>query len=176
MFGMASLRVLNRGVHWSRIGPDRTGLDRRPKWGQGLDRGSDRTGKCPDRTSPGSAFSAQTCKMARSLARSGRAVRHGRAPLVFRARARGWQLGSSAARSARAKRYDCAAFLRKKIKKITQTRFTGPVRRSNPGPNQRLNSVISQTEDRTEEGRSGSVRTGPRTGPVSDRKLHTPST
>ena len=34
-----------------RTGPDRTGLDRRPKWGHGLDRGpiNDRTGQVKDR-------------------------------------------------------------------------------------------------------------------------------
>ena len=52
---------------------------------------------------------------------------------------------------------------------------SGPlVLRSNPRPDRGSISSISRTEDRTEEDRSGPVRAGPRSGPVSDRKLHSP--
>jgi len=59
-------------------GPDRPGpkTEMGARFGPRI--GPEWTGKCPHWTGPGPAFSAQTCKMARSLARSGRANTHGR--------------------------------------------------------------------------------------------------
>jgi len=93
-------------------------------------------------------------------ARCDRAAWHGRAVPPAQKRALG-PGGSKSARATRAMRHARAG--------------SGPsVPRSNPGPDRGPISSISRTEDRTEEDRSGPVRAGPRSGPVSDRKLHSP--
>jgi len=146
-------------MHRSRTGPDQTGLDRRPKWGQVLDRGPDRslTGVGPrtepvldqswtgpdrkmpepvqDRPSP-----AQLARCARGLARLGRA------PLVFKARA------------AHAEWHDRAASLGKKKSCAKSVHRSGPsVLRSNPG----LDRIPKFHEPKTGPKRTGPVR--PRT-------------
>jgi len=63
-----------RGVHRSKIGQDRIGLDRRLKWGKVVDRGPDRTKQFrtgPDRTDQGPVFCLATDRV---VARSARAT------------------------------------------------------------------------------------------------------
>jgi len=84
-------------------------------------------------------------------------------------------LGRNVARSARATRHNRGTSFWEKKKNQPQLRSIGPIYRSNPGPDRRPNSSKWWTEDRTEEDRPGGVRAGPRSGPVSDRKLHRPT-
>ena len=160
-------------MHRSRTRPDQTGLDRRPKWGQVLDRGPDRslTGVGPrtepvldqswtgpdrkmpepvqDRPSP-----AQLARCARGLARSGRA------PSVFRARA------------ARAERHDRAASLRKKIKKKLckigpLVRSVGPPVQPGTEPKDRIPKFYGpKIGPKIGPKRTGPVRSEPVLGPV----------
>ena len=93
----SSLVLTSRGVHRSRTGPDRTGLDWRPKRGHALDRGPDRslTGPGPDRTGPVEDRPGQhsiSCEV------FGLGMRHDRAASSAQ-KLRGQTLGRKSARS-----------------------------------------------------------------------------